>query len=640
MTAPMPETPAAPNLGRIIAAVCLHPRLRSLLVFDSTPHGLRAMAGQMAERLASVVGAPVEVRAPSTALDDDGLWGLSCPGVRRAAWSAAPAPAPWRLLDHSGVLLPAVDSPAWLILLLPDLTRIGPALVRAAYQLIGTETIHLERYGCSAQLPNRIVWLAGCPRSASHQVPRHLLDRFAVQINDPTPVPDRRAILLGALTEAATPFAAPKPTAVAELVPTALPGLSQAASQRLQAYIAGSFGQSTSMHRDLALARLATALAALDGAAAVEAAHLDEAIKILALRTGQGSAAGDPLSDSAAGQAPPSTQTGGGIPASAPPSTNQAGSGGTPGQPGSEARSVDAEAPSDAHRLPPLAGEAASTSAPQAGAAAALAFPALIHRVPSSQAAGKGEVVGVRLARPGEPIAILPTLLAAAPWQGLRHRQSPGLGARLLVERTDLRHWRRADRPSAPLLLLLDLTAVRDHDWTPAVARALADAYQSRAPVSLILVGAEQAKGPAEARAERIDCRNILVPRLRAALDRKAGRATPLADGLRLVREDLKTLVQPHPNLKDRPWLVIITDGRGNIPLKTSVAGEPIWPVGRLGIDDALDEARQIAALGRARIALFAPEPRFAAHILDALAVALGVDCIRWLPLKGTEEVA
>ena len=205
MNGPRAPSGAAPDLDRIITATCLHPGLHSLLLFDSTPTRLHAIAALMAERLAGILGAPVHLRTPNSGLDDDGLWGLNCLDIganpRGAAAGIPPSvgAAGPLLLDRPSALLPDPAGPDWFLLLIPDLTRIGPAFVRAAYQIIGTETICLERYGSSLRIPNRTVWLAGCPRIEARRIPRHLLDRFTVQVGDPGLDPGRAAAVRAAL---------------------------------------------------------------------------------------------------------------------------------------------------------------------------------------------------------------------------------------------------------------------------------------------------------------------------------------------------------------------------------------------------------------------------------------------------------
>jgi magnesium chelatase subunit D len=44
---------------------------------------------------------------------------------------------------------------------------------------------------------------------------------------------------------------------------------------------------------------------------------------------------------------------------------------------------------------------------------------------------------------------------------------------------------------------------------------------------------------------------------------------------------------------------VVASDGRGNVPLQASIAGQVTGPVGRDGVDDAVAVARDIAAIDR-----------------------------------------
>jgi magnesium chelatase subunit D len=206
--------------------------------------------------------------------------------------------------------------------------------------------------------------------------------------------------------------------------------------------------------------------------------------------------------------------------------------------------------------------------------------------------AERGQVIGVRRATDLRDIAFVPTVVEAARKRRLR-------GA-LTVTPEDLRSHARAAEPDRMLVLLLDHTSRRAGDLQPLLAPYLRWAYTGRAAAAVIEVG--RAGAPDELRAEAFLARNVLDPRLAAALDRQAGRASPLAHGLLMAGQFVRRAFQQQPTALAEAWLVVVTDGRGNVPLRTSLTGRFDGPVGRRGIDDALHAAAQLGAMGRMRL--------------------------------------
>jgi magnesium chelatase subunit D len=634
------EDTKRPDLERVAAALCLHPALRALLVLDADAARLRTLAENMRTWLAARLGVKVQLRIPGGYLGDDDLWGLPPLVTEQATDTATTGNQPGtgprlpdgllRLLGHPGVLLPDPASSDWTLVLIPDLTKVGPALARATLQLIGPDDVHLERHGRSACFQNRTFWLAGCRTADASQVSPHLMERFAVRVSDERPAPDRTSALHAILeptTEIGFSGTIPLPRADARPLPT----LSDQAAERLGSLLEGPI--SRSLHLDLGLARLATALAMLEGATQVGPEHLDQAIA--ASEPADATAAHANDEGRGANEQPKEEPVGPKfIETDQTPKTDDesdaetSGDGDLTDTADTEPGSVSAERADREVEGQPIHQRApARTTDSETESDTGTGVPLPLQRNPVQRSA-YGEITGIERARPGEPIAIISTLFAAAPWQSWRRRKaSPGTKG-LLVEIADLRKWRRAIPSEGLLVLLLDLTAVRDHDWQSVVGWELQNAYQRRSPVSLILVGADpRQKDPPEAEihAERIDCRSILVPELDNALRRKSGRATPLADGLHLALEALTAIRRKGLSRKERVRFALITDGRGNIPLRMSRGGGSIWPVGRLGIDDALKVARQLSALPAVETRLYAPKPRFAPQILDALILALGL---------------
>ena len=74
----------------------------------------------------------------------------------------------------------------------------------------------------------------------------------------------------------------------------------------------------------------------------------------------------------------------------------------------------------------------------------------------------------------------------------------------------------------------------------------------------------------------------------------------------------------------DEATLVVVTDGRGNVPLAASQLGTPPEFAGRSGVRDALDAARAIRALHRVRSVVIHPGLELHGHLAAMLAEALG----------------
>jgi magnesium chelatase subunit D len=111
---------------------------------------------------------------------------------------------------------------------------------------------------------------------------------------------------------------------------------------------------------------------------------------------------------------------------------------------------------------------------------------------------------------------------------------------------------------------------------------------------------------------------------LAAALEAPAGKATPLAHGLELALQTLRHALQHGRQIAHSARLVVISDGRGNVPLTASITGRIENPVGREGIEDALHTAHKLRALDRVEISFLDPQPSSHAGLVSDLADGLG----------------
>jgi magnesium chelatase subunit D len=188
----------------------------------------------------------------------------------------------------------------------------------------------------------------------------------------------------------------------------------------------------------------------------------------------------------------------------------------------------------------------------------------------------------------GNRIALLPTLVAAAPWQRLR--QAKHGGARLEIRREDIRVKRFRDKAGVLYIFVVDASGSmainRMREAKGAVVRLLQDAYVHRDQVGLIAFRGQQAQvllAPSQS-----------VERAKRALDvLPTGGGTPLASAL-LAAWDMAQ--QARARGISQVTLVLMTDGRGNVPLRTG-SDSPAAQPARAQLQA---ELQQLAALIRA----------------------------------------
>jgi Mg-chelatase subunit ChlD len=67
-----------------------------------------------------------------------------------------------------------------------------------------------------------------------------------------------------------------------------------------------------------------------------------------------------------------------------------------------------------------------------------------------------------------------------------------------------------------------------------------------------------------------------------------------LAHGLDLALKTLRHALQHGKNTVQKAVLVVVSDGRGNVPLEASHVGKIKLPVGKKGVEDALEVAEKL----------------------------------------------
>ena len=621
----MTETITLANpIIRGLACAALHEGLRAILFIDATPAQLSWCAALLAEMLAVVNDKPsvAPMTLTSTATEDL-LWGVPF------------------LPDHQGQSrflqrgLLTSGAPTGLpgLLISADLSQLSLAAQRAAVMSLAAPVVHLERHGQQRHWQPQHCWLAACAQQEVGKLSPHLLDRFllrlAVVSQQSLMEPDRVERLRTQIADDTKAYE--KAASSTTKLPVDLVATLQAArdrnpffpptvTQRVLTYVE-RMGLYFSPRRDIALARLAVAHAMVAKRDQVEEADVIAAAEVMGYQ--QKPAPVEPLRpdhepEDAATHQPPLTDQPRLDPVSPPVVAALP-------KPGGETTTPVYD--SDTEQILPAAPLPASTTDPYGEDHLPPEREATSLRLPlrhtGRPATRRGPIVGVGRAVDLHDLALVSTLLEAAKFQAIRQQAAHRKRTHLLLQPSDLRAYRRLPVPETQLVLVIDYTAVRHCDWETALLPHLEWAYVSRATIALIRVGAADAIH--ELKAEAIMGRSLLNPRIGMALQAAPGRATPLAHGLDLALQTLRHALQHGRATTQRARLVVLTDGRGNIPIAASYAGAITGPVNREGIDDALRLATELSRLARVTIVCLDPQPPQHSELPQLLAESFGV---------------
>jgi magnesium chelatase subunit D len=242
----------------------------------------------------------------------------------------------------------------------------------------------------------------------------------------------------------------------------------------------------------------------------------------------------------------------------------------------------------------------------------------------------EGPAIGTQPAVVVRDIAFVSTILEAAKYQNIREVAPSDFR----IERGDLRNYRRAPVPQELFVCLFDHTSIRDCDWEEALLPHMRWAYTSRASVSLIQVGAANAREPL--RAVQINTRSLLSREISSALEQPAGNASPLAHGLHLALRALHGALERGRGRARYARFVVLSDGRGNVPLEASQRGEITHPVGTRGIADAIEIGREFGSMNNVETFYLNPQPLQYADLPVKLAQVMGAE-MQPVPLRKIE---
>ncbi|MFI0372601.1 hypothetical protein ACH35V_32450 [Actinomadura sp. 1N219] len=560
-----------------LTCAALDPELRGVLLFDLRPEIVVPLGRRLADSLADTTGRPRVVHVGSSG-SEDALWSSVAPQEGRGI-----RVSPGRLVGLRQGPPPVVVA--------ADLARLGLAERRAAIMLLGAEVAHLERNGLTRTWPSLSRWVAACARADAGRVSPHLLDRFPIRIN-------------------ARGLTAESVNGAPQARPVSTDGRLAGTPAEVIRYVTTLTGStSPGVRRELALARLARALATLRGQGVTTVADVDAAASLMGLfeemnfTTDIGALDLDGL---VGGTLEPTAEQGVTVREVAEAD------GPEPLQPGDHAIGGEAFTPYPEDAVEVRRDPGSLRPSPARKARSAL---------------DGGWPIGTRDADHVDDIAIVATFLEAARHQAVRCPVHDRARHAMHMRAADLRSYRRAMRPRKLLTLVLDHTCrAADWDWSGPLAPYLQWAYSSRATVCVVEVGSREAS--CEARAQRFVAANLLDPRVLHALDRPPGRCTPLAHGLELAASLLRDRVHRGRLPSDDALLVVVTDGRGNVPLDASRRGTLPDFTGSEGFQDSLRAARTIRTIGHIDTVVVAPGPRHNTRLTDLLSEALGAQLI------------
>lgn len=609
------------RISTVLACVALDSQLSGVLLLDLDPVLLYSMGAWLAE----LIGGPIQDEQPPV-LDlggrhtEEALWGRHVPTRDRAK------PLRW----VPGVVVGHWSRPA--IITVPDLTRLSLPAARAAVALVGADVAHLERSGQSSTWHPRDRWLATLRRQDAGTVSPHLLDRFSVRVD---------AVGLATQLRGQRRLAPPPQQWQHAVRAGYCPAFSAEAAERVEALVSAS---APGLRRDLALARVARALAGLAGEPEALAGHVDRAAVLIGIwpLAGRAPAAGAspatgpyvPHMPPGAPDVPPiasaNPPAGPDLPGSTGPHSSPNGNGHVKVAPGDE---------SEQFPLTPAAGTP-GLAGPEEGRPPVPGAPypeddAMPRRVADPLRLGwqqgrtgpaRGYPIGTERARDLNDIAVVSTLLEALLHQAGRCPAHHQADHPLHVRVEDLRSYRRVPWTGHLLVLVLDHTCrAIDWDWLVPLAPYLSWAYANRAQVGVVEVGAARTDGdPAgQLRASEFRVRRLLDPRVEEALEPRPGRATPLAHGLTLAAAILRHDTQQGGAPVTEARLVVVTDGRANVPLSNSQSGILPANVGQRAIHDTEHAARAIRGLHRVQSVVIDPGPRANGHLATRLAETL-----------------
>ncbi|MFN8444383.1 MAG: hypothetical protein U0175_26605 [Caldilineaceae bacterium] len=614
------------SLIRGLACAALYDGLRSVLLIDANPTQLNLCADLLSEMLAVLNGgtavSPITLTSAAT---DDMLWGV--PFIPDQHGNN-------RFLQR-GILTDAMPGRPPTVITSSDLSQLNLATQRAAVMYLAAPVVHLERHGQQRYWEPNHCWLVSCAQQDMGKLSPHLLDRFLIRLtvsgwslNAESSKVDKLLAKLTFHNKSADANAYLTPSLPAEFAAMLqqaakhFPQWSHSNTEHVLTYVA-STGLHYSLRRDIALARLSVVHAMLAKRDQVTEGDIEAAAEVMGYQRERDKTTFQSQHREESKQEDNRPDINRTIRPTADPISS------TPPEARSTSRQdltetlvfvSDSQAIMPAMPLPTLSAEPyAEDRLPPDREATSLR---LLFRINGLYTQRRGPIVGVTQATDVSDLALVSTLFEAIKFQQVRRQFESEHPSYLSLYPSDLRTYRRLPFAESLLVLVIDYTSLRHCDWETALLPHLEWAYTSRASVSLIRIGAANATH--ELRAEPIVASSLLDPRFSSALITTPGRATPLAHGLELAHQSLRHALQHGRAAHLQARLVIVSDGRGNVPIEASHTGIITIPVNREGIDDALQIAVQLSRLERLTIIFLDPQPSQHSELPQFLADSLG----------------
>jgi magnesium chelatase subunit D len=651
-----------PNLlMKSLCCVALNRGLRSILLFDISPVDLQQVAGVLISLLKAVTECKIVPIKLGTFESEDDLWG------QIGLWGELENQAfKWQ----SGLLGKTENDQEIRLVIIPDLTKLSLPAMRACVVLMEADVVHLERHGQNLYWQPNLCWLVGCSSQQEEigKISPHLLDRFAIRLNgkinnNTDRVSQIKQLLNDERLEQKSLFKEreiePELQQWLKQVSISPPKMTSEALKRILDYTSPS----TVYHRrELSLARFSSTFAQLEAEEQVTVAHVDRVAKMIGLKLKQeiGNSNNQNINiipipgiDSPENElkSEPSLELKDKLKQNSgyndPKKEKE-----LPIYKGDKPQSFpDISLPN----IEPLENPYIEDIAPLEREMASLKFPTRRFK---SKAIARGTIIGVERSSTVQDLAIVRTLLEAAKFQNIR--QNNHLNGHLHSHRKlkilpiDIYRHRRAPIAEQMLMVLIDYTCLESCQWEEQLFPYISWAYTQRASIGIMQVGIatdsailkeEELKfniNAEELRAKKISAQNVLVPSINIALDlekTKKGQATPLAHGFDLTLQTLRHALQHGRNTIQKAVLVVISDGRGNVPLEASHLGKIQLPVGRKGFEDALEIAQKIGNLDNVDAVFLNPQRKQYPDLPLLLAQALGAKVVAIPPLE-TWEVA
>lgn len=634
-----------------LCCVALNRGLRSVLLFDSSPMVLQQVASILAALLAITTGGEkvVPVKLGTFESEDD-LWGQI--GLESESEKQA---FKWQ----SGLLGETENTKEIRLVIIPDLTKLSLAAMRATVVLMGANVAHLERHGQTKSWQPNLCWLVGCSSQKEEigKISPHLLDRFALRLNGKIQdtsdrVSQVQKLLNDQILEQNLLFQEreiePELKEWLKQVQFSQPEMTTKALERILDYTS----ESNIYHRrEIALARFSSTYAQLEEVKQVTVNHVDRVVKIIGLKwekplenKGKDNLANSNLKNLDRKNDDLKTPLSSNLPPRQEPDSSMGKIEIPIFKPEQDSSFPDILL----SEIAPLRDAYIEDNELMEREIASLKLPT---RRFNSKTIARGTIIGVEKTRTIQDLAIVRTLLEASKFKKIRQKNASNNSQKVKILPTDLYRYRRAPVAEQMLMLLLDYTCLEYCQWEEQLFPYISWAYTQRASVGLIQVGIASEsifKGeelnikinPEELQAKKISAQNILVPSISIGLDlekTKKGQATPLAHGLDLTLQTLRHALQHGKNTIKKAILVVISDGRGNVPLKASHLGKIEMPVGRKGVEDALETARKISNLDNVETVLLNPQSKQYPELPLLLAKALGAKVVPIPPLKTWE---